>query len=56
MKHSFKKLWNTTFLFVGPAWFVLVWLIWSSGQVQSTGDKLTFLGTVIPGFLIIYSA
>ncbi|MEI8185876.1 MAG: hypothetical protein WCG19_04175 [Chlorobiaceae bacterium] len=56
MKYSFKRLWNTTFLFVGPVWYVLVWVIWSSGQLQAIGDKMTFLGTIIPGFLIIYSA
>ena len=47
MKYSFKRLWNTTFLFVGPAWYVLVWMIWSSGQLQSISDKMTFLGTII---------
>ncbi|MEI6691949.1 MAG: hypothetical protein WCL43_04430 [Chlorobium sp.] len=56
MKYSFKKLWNTTFLFVGPIWYLLVWMIWSSGQVQNIADKMSFLGTVIPGFLLIYSA
>ena len=56
MKYSFRRLWNTMFLFVGPAWYLLVWMIWSSGQLQTIGDKITFLGVVIPGFLLIYSS
>jgi hypothetical protein len=56
MQHSFKRLWNTTFLFVGPIWFLLVWMIWSSGQLLSIDDKLSFLGAVIPGFLLIYGS
>ena len=56
MKYSFKRLWNTTFLFVGPVWCVLVWMIWSSGQLPAIGDKISFLGVVIPGFLLIYSS
>jgi hypothetical protein len=56
MKYSFKRLWNTTFLFVGPAWYLLVWMIWSSGQLTTISDKIAFLGVVIPGFLIIYGS
>lgn len=56
MQHSFKRLWNTTFLFVGPFWCLLVWMIWSSGQLPSVDDKLAFLGVVIPGFLLIYGS
>jgi hypothetical protein len=56
MKYSFKRLWNTTFLFVGPIWCILVWMIWSSGQLPSIADKISFLGVVIPGFLLIYSS
>ncbi|TLU87837.1 MAG: hypothetical protein FDX21_03200 [Chlorobium sp.] len=56
MKYSFKRLWNTAFLFVGPAWYLLVWMIWSSGQLQTTGDKISFLCIVIPGFLTVYSS
>ncbi len=56
MKYSFKSLWNRAFLFVGPGWYFLVWMIWSSGQLQSIGDRITFLCIVIPGFLIIYSS
>jgi hypothetical protein len=44
------------FLFVGPAWYLLVWMIWSSGQLETIGDKILFLGIVIPGFLLIYSS
>ncbi|MEI6757197.1 MAG: hypothetical protein FDX18_02015 [Chlorobium sp.] len=54
MKYSFKRLWNTTFLFVGPGWYLLVWMIWSSGQLQTIDDKILFLAIVIPGFLLIY--
>jgi len=54
MKYSFKRLWNTTFLFVGPAWYLLVWMIWSSGQLPTTGEQIPFLCVVIPGFLLIY--
>lgn len=56
MNYSFRKLWNTMFLFVGPAWYLLVWMIWSSGQLLSIGDKIVFLCVVIPGFLLIYSS
>jgi hypothetical protein len=55
MNYSFKRLWNRAFLFVGPAWFLLVWIIWSSGQLITVADKITFIGIVIPGFLIVYS-
>jgi hypothetical protein len=54
MKYSFKKLWNTMFLFIGPGWYLLVWMIWSSDQLQTIDEKLVFLGIVIPGFLLIY--
>jgi|APHig6443718053_1056840.scaffolds.fasta_scaffold04160_5 hypothetical protein len=54
MKYSFTKLWNITFLFVGPFWFVLAWMIWTSGQLQTFSDRMIYLGVVIPGFLIIY--
>jgi len=54
MKYSFIALWNITFVFVGPFWFVLAWMIWASGQLQTVGDKMTYLAVVIPGFLVIY--
>ncbi len=54
MKYSFKRLWNLMFLFVGPGWSLLVWMIWSSGQLHSPGEKILFLSVVIPGFLLIY--
>lgn len=54
MKYSFTTLWNITFVFVGPLWFVLAWLIWASGQLQTVGDRMTYLAVVIPGFLCIY--
>lgn len=52
--HTFKKLWNATFIFVGPLWFVLVWMIWKSGQLHFTQDKAIFLCVVIPGFIVVY--
>ncbi|NTV67814.1 MAG: hypothetical protein HGB06_09085 [Chlorobaculum sp.] len=54
MNYSFKSLWNLMFLFVGPAWFVLVWMIWSSGQLKTEADQHLFFGLVIPGFILIY--
>jgi hypothetical protein len=54
MNNSFKSLWNKMFLFVGPVWFLLVWMIWSSGQLKTAADQQMFLGLVIPGFILIY--
>jgi len=56
MNNSFKTLWNRAFLFVGPSWSLLVWMIWSSGQLETFSDKLTFLAMVIPGFLLVYAS
>lgn len=54
MNNSFNSLWNKMFLFVGPVWFLLVWMIWSSGQLQTAADQQIFLTLVIPGFILIY--
>jgi hypothetical protein len=54
MNYNFKSLWNKMFLIVGPVWFFLVWMIWSSGQIKSAADQQIFLGLVIPGFILIY--
>ncbi|MBF0587397.1 hypothetical protein INT08_10525 [Prosthecochloris sp. N3] len=54
LSYSFKTLWNRTFLAVGPVWFLLVYAIWSSGQLENLQDRLTFLGIVIPGFILTY--
>ncbi|MEC9487299.1 MAG: hypothetical protein UMU76_07345 [Prosthecochloris sp.] len=54
LSYSFKTLWNRTFLVVGPVWFLLVYAIWSSGQLENLQDRLTFLGIVIPGFILTY--
>ncbi|MEE9904282.1 hypothetical protein [Chlorobium sp.] len=54
MKYTFTTLWNVTFLFVGPFWFMLAWMIWSSGQLQTLSDRMTYLAVVIPGFIVIY--
>lgn len=54
MNHSFSKLWNMMFVFVGPVWAVLVWMIWSSGQLRTTTDQQLFLFLIIPGFILIY--
>jgi hypothetical protein len=56
MNYSFKQLWNRAFLFIGPGWYLLVWMIWSSGQLVTVADKMTFIGIVIPGFLIVYTS
>lgn len=56
MKYDFKKLWNTTFLFIGPIWCLLIWAIWSSGQLPTVREQIPFLSVVIPGFLVIYSS
>ncbi len=54
MNHSFTKLWNLTFAFAGPAWALLAWMIWSSGQLRTPQHQTLFLGIVIPGFILIY--
>ena len=54
MNYSFKTLWNVMFLAVGPVWFLLVWMIWSSGQLKTANDHTLFLALIIPGFLVIY--
>ena len=54
LSYSFKTLWNRTFFFVGPVWFVLVSFIWASGQLVTPQDKFIFLSIVIPGFVAIY--
>ncbi len=56
MKYNFKQLWNRAFLFVGPAWSLLVCMIWFSGQLVTISDKIIFLCIVIPGFLVVYSS
>lgn len=42
------------FLAVGPVWFVLVWMIWSSGQLKTEADQLLYFALIIPGFIVIY--
>ncbi|NTV92550.1 MAG: hypothetical protein HGA72_04530 [Chlorobiaceae bacterium] len=54
MKYGFTTLWNITFAFVGPAWLVLVWMIWSSGQLKTPDEQMIYLALVIPGFVVIY--
>ena len=54
MNYSFKQLWNATFYAIGPVWAVLVWMIWSSGQLKTAQQELMFFGVVIPGFILIY--
>lgn len=54
MKYSFTTLWNITFLFTGPVWALLVWMVWDSGQLQSEMDRTIFLSVIIPGFIAIY--
>jgi hypothetical protein len=54
MNNSFKTLWNRLFLVTGPVWFLLVWMIWSSGQLKTAEDHNIFLSLIIPGFILIY--
>ncbi|MBN1928641.1 MAG: hypothetical protein JW764_03780 [Chlorobiaceae bacterium] len=54
MNYSFKTLWNAMFVFVGPLWFALVWMIWDSGQLRTPHDQTLYFALVIPGFILIY--
>lgn len=42
------------FVVVGPLWFVLVWMIMDSGQLETPYDHTIFLSLIIPGFILIY--
>jgi len=54
MNYSFKTLWNVMFLAIGPVWFLLVWMIWSSGQLTTAHDRILYFALIIPGFILIY--
>lgn len=54
MNQSFRKLWNITFLFVGPLWALFVWMVWTSGQLRTPQQEGLFFSVVIPGFILIY--
>ncbi|TNJ39896.1 hypothetical protein FGF66_02905 [Chlorobaculum thiosulfatiphilum] len=54
MNYSFKTLWNVMFLAIGPVWFLLVWMIWSSGQLKTEADQMLYFALIIPGFILIY--
>jgi hypothetical protein len=54
MNNNFTSLWNITFLVTGPLWALLVWMIWTSGQLKTPQDQTIFLGVVIPTFILIY--
>lgn len=54
MNNNFKTLWNITFLATGPIWGVLVWMIWTSGQLKTQYDEIIFFSVVIPAFILIY--
>lgn len=54
MNYSFKTLWNVMFLATGPVWFLLVWMIWSSGQLKTEADQMLYWALIIPGFIVIY--
>lgn len=56
MNYSFKTLWNATFIAIGPVWCMLAWMIWSSGQLKTPAHQATFLGVLIPGFILIYAS
>lgn len=54
MNQSFTKLWNITFLVVGPLWALFVWMVWTSGQLETLQQETLFFSVVIPGFILIY--
>lgn len=54
MNQSFAKLWNITFLVVGPLWALFVWMVWTSGQLRAPQQEILFFSVVIPGFILIY--
>jgi len=54
LKGSFKSLWNRAVFFVGILWFVLVYLVWNSGQLETAADRSVFAAVVIAGFLLVY--
>lgn len=54
--YTFKTLWNRAFIIIAPLWFLLVWMIWSTDQLQEPSEKLLFLAIVIPGFLMVYTS
>lgn len=54
MNQSFAKLWNITFLVVGPLWALFVWMVWTSGQLRTPQQEILFFSVVIPGFIQIY--
>lgn len=56
MEFEFRKMWNMAFLYIGAGWFVLVWMIWSSGQLETMGDRVFFLLVVVPGFIAVYGS
>ena len=54
MHQNFTKLWNITFLVVGPLWGLFVWMVWTSGQLKTPHHEILFLSVVVPGFILIY--
>ena len=42
------------FLAIGPVWILLVWMIWSSGQLKTEADQMLYFALIIPGFILIY--
>jgi hypothetical protein len=54
MNERFTSLWNITILVTGILWAMLVWMIWTSGQLQTPADRQVFLLVVIPAFVLIY--
>ncbi len=54
MHQNFTSLWNITILVTGVLWAMLVWMIWTSGQLKTPEDHQIFLAVVIPAFVLIY--
>ena len=54
LKGSFKGLWNKAIFFMGVLWFILVYMIWDSGQLVTATDRQIFMTVVLVGFLLVY--
>ncbi len=54
LKGTFKGLWNKAIFFMGALWFILVYMIWDSGQLVTAADRWIFMTVVLAGFLLVY--
>jgi len=51
---NFTSLWNRAVFGVGLGWLVLVFLIWQSGQLETSADRAVFAAVLVAGFLVTY--